>query len=111
MVRPAAGAVGGMTAADVTYVLHWVPPYLGGNGSWELQDIASWKAGEPPADPEWGMEDEGRDIDAADFADWLASLIGCPVSVEKDWVRITCPAAFRFWRREPVWWVWPAVTA
>lgn len=99
------------SGTNAIHVLHWVPPYVGGEGTWELQDIASWEAGDPPVDPGWGMEDEARDIDANDFTEWIAGLVGYPVDVEKDFVRISCPAALRFWRREPVWWVWPACAA
>lgn len=98
----------------MTHVLYWVPGYLvkggceWGDGTWELQEIASYEAGEPPSSPDWGMEGEPRDIDANDFTDWIASLTGYPVTVEKDSVSITCVRALRFFRSEPVWWVRPA---
>lgn len=97
-----------MTAA--THVLHWIPPYVDGTGTWALQDIDAYEAGEPATDPAWLLEDEPRDIDASDFTGWISGLTGYPVTVEKDSVRITCPQAFRFLREEPVWYVRPAVT-
>lgn len=94
-----------MTA--VMYVLHWIPPYVDGTGTWALQDLDSWQAGEPVTDPAWLLEDEPRDIDANVLADWIAGLVGYPVVIEKDSVRITCPRALRFMKQEPVWWIWP----
>lgn len=98
-------------SAPVTHVLHWVPGYLvrgGSDGWWELQPVADYDAGEPQLDPDWYLEDEPRDIDAADFTEWIASLAGFPVTVEQDSVRITSPRSLRFFRPEPVWWIRPA---
>jgi len=97
--------------ADPTHVLHWAPGYLvksSHDGWWELQDIASYEAGEPQEDLHWALEFEGRDIDAADFTEWIAGLVGYPVTVEKSWTRITCPRALRFLRPEPLFYVSPA---
>ena len=91
-----------------THVLHWVPPYVDGEGTWELQTCADYDAGKLPSRPDWMLESEPRDIDAGDFTGWIAGITGYPVTVEQDWVRITCPRAFRFMRREPLWWVRPA---
>jgi hypothetical protein len=94
-----------------THILHWVPGYLvrgDCDGWWELQPAAAYDVGEPQLDPDWYLEDEPRDIDAADFAEWIASLVGYPVTVEKDWTDITCWRALRFRRPEPLWLVCPA---
>jgi hypothetical protein len=95
---------------EPTHVLHWMPPYLTDTraGWWDLQDIASYEAGLPQLDLEWALEFEPRDIDAADFADWIASMVGYPVTVVKAWIRITCWRALRFRRCEPLFYVIPA---
>jgi hypothetical protein len=103
---------------NATHILHWVPGYLvkggydGGDGWWELQSITGYESGEPQADEDWYLEDEPRDIDAADFTEWIGSLAGYPVTVEKSFTKITCWRRFRVNREEPVWLVYPAqVTA
>jgi hypothetical protein len=98
----------------VTHVLHWVPGYLirggavWGDGWWELQSIADYDAGEPQTDPAWMLEAEPRDIDADDFTEWIAEMVGYPVEVEKSSTRITCLRALKWNREEPVWLVYPA---
>jgi len=89
--------------ADPTHVLHWVPGCLvkSSHGWWELQDIAEYDAGVPQLHPDWLIAGEGRDLDAADFAGWIAGLVGYPVIVEKSWARITCP------HPEPLFYVSP----
>jgi hypothetical protein len=97
----------------VTHILHWVPGYLvkggctWGDGTWELQEIVSYLAGEPLTSPGWDLDGEPRDIEADDFTEWIASLTGFRVTVEKSSARITCPRALRFRREEPVWLVRP----
>jgi hypothetical protein len=93
---------------DPTHILYWVPPYVDGEGTWELQDIASYEAGESQPDPEWMLPGEPRDIDGGDFTAWIEGIVGYPVAVRESSVRITCPRALRFWRREPAWYVIPA---
>jgi len=97
-------------ATEPTHILYWMPAYLTGTGTgwWDLQDIASYEAGHPQIDVEWSIEDESRDIDAADFTAWIGSMTGYPVAVEKSWARITCPRRLRFHRREPLFYVFPA---
>ncbi len=99
-----------------THVLHWVPAYLvrgsfDGDGWWKLQSLATYDAGEPQLDPDWYIEGEGRDIDAAGYTEWIASMVGWPVTVEKSWTRITCLRALRFRRPEPLFYVSPAGVA
>jgi hypothetical protein len=98
-----------MTDGKPTHVLYWMPPYLTGtrSGWWDLQDIASYEAGQPQLDLEWALEDEPRGIDAADFTDWIGGMTGFPVTVVKSWARITCWRALRFRRREPLFYVFP----
>jgi hypothetical protein len=97
-----------------THVLHWVPGYLikggavRGDGWWELQTVDDYEADELQTDPDWILEGDGRDIDAAEFTEWIASLTGYPVTVEKSWVAITCWRVLRFRRPEPLWYVSPA---
>jgi hypothetical protein len=103
-----------MTAAGATHILHWVPGYLvkggcdWGDGWWELQPLSAYEAGEPQLDPDWYLEGEDRDIDADDFTEWIAEMLGFPVMVEKSYTRITCLRRFRVNREEPVWYVRPA---
>jgi hypothetical protein len=92
---------------EPTHILHWVPPYVDGEGTWELQDIASYEADEPQLDPEWSLPGEPRGIDGGDFAAWMAEMTGCPVAARESFVRITCPRALRFRCREPAWYVIP----
>jgi hypothetical protein len=90
-----------------THILHW------GDGRWELQSIAGYASGDPQTDPEWTLEGEPRDIDAADFTEWMSGLTGFPVDVEQSVTRITttrvtCRRALEWNREEPVWLVYPA---
>jgi hypothetical protein len=99
---------------SATHILHWVPGYLvrggcdWGDGWWELQSVTDYESGEPQLDPEWVIEGEDRDIDAAEFTGWMSGLIGWPVTVEKSSTRITCLRALKWNREEPVWLVLPA---
>lgn len=75
-------------AAEPTHVLHWVPGYVTstGCGTWELQDVAAYEAGEPGGrDPE---HDAPRDAPAAELALLVAEQLGYPVELEPDHARI-----------------------
>jgi hypothetical protein len=95
-----------------THILHWVPGYLNsdGNGLWELQHLADYAAGLTQLHPGWRLEDEPRDIDAADFTGWIAGLVGCPVTVQPWANRVTCWRHLRFRRREPAFLIAPVAS-
>lgn len=72
------------TDTEVTHVISWLPGYLvagASPGFWELHTIADYWAGEPPLCDDW-YADLPRDAGEQTLAQWAASTLGFPVSLE-----------------------------
>ncbi len=86
--------------------LLWLAPYVCGEpGRWEMWAAdADGRLIVPSGDPPALLAP--RDAGPADLTGWAAGLLGYPVVLHLEWQR----ASWRhLWRREPVYWVIPAV--
>jgi hypothetical protein len=95
-------------ARPATHVLHWVPPYMtvAGKGRWALQAAARYPADAPV--PGWRLN-AGRDASQDDLATRAGRQLGYPVTLVTAVATFTTVWPLRLRRREPAYYVCPAV--
>lgn len=100
-----------------THVISYFPPYLLGrrsrrrfpDGMWDLQDVASYEAGEPVTELDLSVTGP-RDTAPAHLAAWAAAVLGFSVTLTAETAEVR-PGRVPFlrpWRTELVYYVTPA---